>query len=106
MKEEIEPLTILNAGEGEGDLQLMEFLFRYPTISEVRAAADVLLAVDQVELNPADIVDAVDQEIMNWLLQEEETDVVRLKDTSHALQVSQSAAPATKSALLGPNLFF
>ena len=43
MKEEIEPLTILNAGEGEGDLQLMEFLFRYPTISEVRAAADVLL---------------------------------------------------------------
>ena len=32
-KEEIEPLTILNAGEGEGDLQLMEFMFRYPTIS-------------------------------------------------------------------------
>ena len=88
-KDEIEPLTILNAGEGEGNLQLMEFMFRYPTISEVRAAADLMLAgrraVDQIELNPADIVDAVDQEIMNWLLQEEEADVVRLKDTSHAL---------------------
>ncbi|CAK9107610.1 unnamed protein product [Durusdinium trenchii] len=88
-KEEIEPLTILNAGEGEGDLQLMEFMFRYPIISEVRAAADLMLAgrraVDQIELSPADIVDAVDQEIMNWLLQEEETDVVRLKDTSHVL---------------------
>ncbi|CAK9117646.1 unnamed protein product [Durusdinium trenchii] len=70
-KEEIEPLTILNAGEGEGDLQLMEFMFRR--------------AVDQIELSPADIVDAVDQEIMNWLLQEEEADVVRLKDTSHVL---------------------
>ncbi|CAK9045173.1 unnamed protein product, partial [Durusdinium trenchii] len=73
----------------EGDLQLMEFMFRYPTISEVRAAADLTLAgrraVDQIELSPADIVDAVDQEIMNWLLQEEETDVVRLKDTSHVL---------------------
>ena len=42
-------------------------------------------AVDQIELSPADIVDAVDQEIMNWLLQEEEADVVRLKDTSHVL---------------------
>ena len=88
---------VMNAGEGEGDLQLMEFLFRYPTISEVRAAADVLLAgrraVDQIELNPADIVDAVDQEIMNWLLQEEEADVVRLKDTSHVL--AQEINPTT-----------
>ena len=94
-KDEIEPLTILNAGEGEGDLHLMEFMFRYPTISEVRAAADLMLAgrraVDQIELSPADIVDAVDQEIMNWLLQEEETDVVRLKDTSHVL--AQEMAP-------------
>ena len=41
--------------------------------------------MDQIELNPADIVDAVDQEIMNWLLQEEEADVVRLKDNSRVL---------------------
>ena len=41
-KEEIEPLTILNAGEGEGDLQLMEFMFRYPTISEVRELPQTL----------------------------------------------------------------
>ncbi|CAK8999824.1 unnamed protein product [Durusdinium trenchii] len=65
MKEEIEPLTILNAGEGEGDLQLMEFLFRYPTISEVRAAADVLLLPEgrrstshvlAQEINPDDLL--------------------------------------------------
>ena len=42
--------------------------------------------MDQIELNPADIVDSVDQqEIMNWLLKEEEADVVRLKNTSHVL---------------------
>ena len=49
--------------------------------------------MDQIELNPADIVDAVDQEIMNWLLQEEEADVVRLKDTSHVL--AQEINPTT-----------
>ena len=37
-REEIESLTVLNAGEeGEGDLQLMKFLYWHPTISEVRA---------------------------------------------------------------------
>ncbi|CAK9040043.1 unnamed protein product [Durusdinium trenchii] len=83
-KEEIEPLTILNAGEGEGDLQLMEFFIRYPPISEVRATADVMLArrraAEEVELNPADIVDSVEQEIMNWLQQEEEADQLRTTD--------------------------
>ena len=88
-KEEIEPLTILNAGEGEGDLQLMEFFIRYPPISEVRATADVMLArrraAEEVELNPADIVDSVEQEIMNWLQQEEEADQLRLQETSHVV---------------------
>ena len=46
--------------------------------------------MDQIELSPADIVDAVDQEIMNWLLQEEEADIVRLKDTSHVLAQEMS----------------